>query len=62
MASEKLATVTSSIKEAPISVKNEGVYWKKQTDTIEQQSRLLGKPMKQLYIYLMDYLRWLHQH
>ena len=32
------------------------MYWKKQTDTVTQQSRLFGTPIKQLDIYLMDYL------
>ena len=30
-----------------------------ETDTVKQRSRLLGMPMKQLEVNLMDYLRWL---
>ena len=67
MASVKLATVTSSIKgshiypTSPDIAEKLSVYWKKQTYIVTQQSRLLGTPMKQLDIYLMDYLRWLQK-
>ena len=50
------------IEEAPILMKYENVYWKKQADTVTQQSRLLGTPMNQLDTYLTDCLRWLYQH
>ena len=35
------------IEEVPISVKNESVCWKKQTDIVTQQWRLLGTAIKQ---------------
>ena len=50
------------IDEVPISEKNESVCWKKQTDIVTQQSRLLGTAIKQLDIYVMEYLWRLHQH
>ena len=67
MASVKPATVTSSIKSFHVYRRSTNIsqtlkdYWKKQNDTVTQQSRLLGTPMKQLDIYLMHYLSWLHQ-
>ena len=68
MASVKLATVTSSIKGFHAYRRSPDIGDKLKC-VLEETNRhsntttkFVGMPMKQFDIYLMDYLRWLHQH
>ena len=68
MASVKLATVTSSIKGFHVYRRSPDIGEKLKC-VMEETNRhsntaikVVGTAMKQLDMYLMDFLRWLHQH
>ena len=68
IASVKLATVTSSVKGFHVYRRIPDIG-EKLNCVMEETNRhsntaikVVGMPMKQVDIYLMDFLRWLHQH